>query len=323
MHDIITIGDIKLDTFVVLDDNNGQIGLKMPEAKLCMDYGAKIGVKIVDSQMAGSAPNVAVGLARMKQKSAVLSFMGVDTTHTLAMEVLKKEGVGTEFIQTLPDQQSSYSVVLNFKSEKTILTGHIEHDYKLPKDFPNPTWLFVSEMGHGYEHLYSDVVAYSKKDGVKIAMNPGSIQVHELKQELYDLISVCHVLFVNREEAQIITKLDTLEIHKLSGALYKMGPKHVVITDGKNGAYEFGGHNLRFCPIFPGKPLEATGAGDSFATGYLGALMHGEECSEGLRWGAVNAASVVAFVGPQKGLLTAEEIKKRLADHPEYTIENL
>lgn len=323
MYDLITIGDIKLDTFVVLDEANVRCELKMPECKLCLDYGAKIDVDIVDSQIAGSAPNVAVGLARMGQKTAVFSLMGTDTTRPLALEVLARENVGIEFIETIPDVQSSYSVVLNFKGEKTILTGHIEREYHLPKNFPHPTWIYVAEMGHGYENLYKDVVEYAKMDGVKIAMNPGSIQIKQLKQELYDLIAQCFVLFVNREEAQIITKLDTLEIHKLAGALMELGPKHVVITDGKNGAYEFGGHDLRFCPIFPGKPLEATGAGDSFATGYLGALMHGQSCSEGLRWGAVNAASVVQFVGPQAGLLSAEEIQKRLEAHPEFQIENI
>ena len=178
-------------------------------------------------------------------------------------------------------------------------------------------------MGHGYETLYKEIVDYAKADRVKIAINPGSIQIKELRQELYDLLKYCFVLFVNREEAQAITKLDTLEIHKLAGSLMELGPKHIVITDGKNGAYEFGGHDLRFCPIFPGKPVETTGAGDSFATGYLGALMHGRSCSEGLRWGAINAASVIQFVGPQAGLLSAEEIQQRLARHPEFQIENI
>ena len=72
IYDLITIGDIKLDTFVVLDEANISCELKMPECKLCLDYGAKIDVKIVDSQIAGSAPNVAVGLARMKKKTSIL-----------------------------------------------------------------------------------------------------------------------------------------------------------------------------------------------------------------------------------------------------------
>src|SRR3989338_9018579 len=162
MYDLITIGDIKLDTFVLLNDANVQCQFKMPECKLCLDYGAKIDVYVVDSQIAGSAPNVAVGLSRLGQKTAVFSLMGEDTTLPLALQVLAKEHVGIEFIETIPGVQSSYSVVLNFKSEKTILTGHIEREYHLPKNFPHPTWIYVAEMGHGYENLYKDVVAYAK-----------------------------------------------------------------------------------------------------------------------------------------------------------------
>lgn len=323
MYDLITIGDIKLDTFVVLDGKNQQCTLNMPEAKLCLDYGAKIDVQIVDSQIAGSAPNVAIGLARMKKKTAVLSVMGEDTTRPLAMEVLARENVGTSLIEVAKREKSTFSVVLNYAGEKTILTGHIKHEYHLPKSFPKPTWLYVGEMGIGYEKIYKQVVAYAKKDGVHIVMNPGSIQVEERKPALYELLKYLEVLFINREEAQLISGSKSLEIHRLAGELYKFGPKHVIITDGPHGSYEYGGRDLRFCPIFPGKLIEATGAGDAFASGYLGAVMNGESCSEGLRWGAVNAVSVVGFVGPTKGLLAPTEIRKRLKTKPGFNVKTV
>jgi sugar/nucleoside kinase (ribokinase family) len=322
-YDLITIGDIKLDTFVVLDEANISCELRMPECKLCLDYGAKIDVDVVDSQIAGSAPNVAVGLARMKKRTSILSVMGEDTTRPLAIEHLKREGVDTSLIEIIKKEKSTFSVVLNYKGEKTILTGHIKHQYHLPKTFPKPVWLYVGEMGEGYEKVYKQVIDYAKRDGVLIAMNPGSIQIEEHKKSLYDVFPYLDVLFVNREEAQILTGEQSLEIHKLAGALFKRGPKHVIITDGKNGAYEYGGHELRFCPIFPGKLVEATGAGDSFASGYLGALMNKESCSEGLRWGAVNAASVVGYVGPTKGLLSATKIRSFLKKRPSFLVKTV
>src|SRR3989338_10146076 len=104
MLDIITIGDIKLDTFVLLHDaslqcqllkspihtsatpSNSPLGRgRIEDCRLCLDYGAKIDVKVVDSQVAGSAPNVARGLARQKHKTAIVSVMGKDTTRPLAL----------------------------------------------------------------------------------------------------------------------------------------------------------------------------------------------------------------------------------------------
>lgn len=322
-YDLITIGDIKLDTFVVLDDANIQCELKMPECKLCLDYGAKIGVKVVDSQVAGSASNVAIGLSRMKKKTAVLSVMGEDATRPLAMDALAREGVDASLIEVVKGEKSTYSVVLNYKGEKTILTGHIAHEYHLPQIFPTSTWLYVGEMGEGYERVYKQIAIHTKQNHVSMIMNPGSIQIEERKKSLYALFPRLEALLVNREEAQILSRAKTNEVHKLAGALFEFGPKHVIITDGKHGAYEYGGRDLRFCPVFPGKLVEATGAGDAFASGYLGALMHGESCSEGLRWGAVNAASVVGHVGPTKGLLSATEIRKRLKTKPGFKVKTV
>lgn len=318
MYDMITIGDIKLDTFVVLNDASVQCQLRMPECLLCLEYGAKIVVPDVFSQIAGTAPNVARGLAKMGRKTAVLSNMGKDGTRLEAMATLKKEKVSTALIREVANEASAYSVILNFKGEKTALTSHVRRAYRLPKPMPKTKWLYVSEMGPGYENLYRQVVALEKNDGIKVVLNPGTIQLAERKKYLFDLLRFTYLLFVNLEEAQKIVGETTTEVHHLAAALYKMGPRQVVITDGKNGAYAFEGKHLHRCAIFPGRAVEATGAGDAFSTGYIGALMENRPHKEALLWGAVNSASVVGFVGPTKGLLTDTEIKKRLKKHPSF-----
>lgn len=323
MFDLITIGDIKLDTFVVLNDASVQCQLKMPECQLCLAYGAKILVDIVDAQLAGSAPNVAIGLSRMGRKTAVLSLMGKDGTRELALRKLKEEGVSTTYIQKVDREQSAYSVVLNFKGEKTILTSHIRHAYRFPPTFPHPKWLYVCEMGFGYEQMYRSVVKLARQNGMRIGMNPGTIQIKEKKKVLFDLIKVVDVLFVNVEEARHICGLAKAEVSDLTAALWKMGPKIVVITDGKNGAYGFDEEALLHCPIFPGKLVEATGAGDAFATAFLGAVMNKESISEALRWGAVNSASVVGKVGPTAGLLSSAQIQARLRKAPRFQVKKL
>lgn len=318
MLDVITIGDIKLDTFVVLNDASLQCQLKMPECLLCLEYGAKIVVDVVDSQLAGSAPNVAVGLSRMGRKTAVLSIMGEDGTRELALRKLKEENVSTRYIRHVHDEQSAYSVVLNFKGEKTLLTSHIHHAYRLPSKLAKSKWLYVSEMGSGYENLYRSVTSLARRSGRLVGLNPGTIQIKERKKALYDLIKASYVLFVNLEEAQAISGEKTVEIHRLAPALWKLGPKKIVITNGKNGAYSFDGKGFLHCPIFPGRLVEATGAGDAFATGYLGALMNGQLHDEALRWGSVNSASVVGKIGPQAGLLSTVQIRTRLRKHPSF-----
>ncbi|KKR57015.1 MAG: hypothetical protein UU08_C0018G0014 [Candidatus Uhrbacteria bacterium GW2011_GWE2_40_58] len=323
MFDMITIGDIKLDTFVVLDDNKLQCELKMPECKLCLDYGAKIRVDVVDSQIAGSAPNVAVGLARMGKKTSIISYTGLDGTRELALKHLEKENVSTKFIQKVKGQQSSYSVVLNFKGEKTILTSHIKQIYRLPKKLAKPKGLYICETGEGYESLYHSIIVCSKKYPCMIGFNPGSVQIEERKSVLYKLLKQTTILFVNLEEAQKLLYETQLEIRHLITHLWKLGPKQVVITDGVNGSYGFDGKEIFHCPIFPAKLKEATGAGDAFATGYLGAILSGLSPNQALQWGSVNGASVVEYVGPQKGLLTTAQIKSRLKKNPRFLAKQL
>ncbi len=58
-----------------------------------------------------------------------------------------------------------------------------------------------------------------------------------------------------------------------------------------------------------------TGAGDSFATGTLAGLFHGETLPNAMRWGAANGASVVEYIGPQAGLLTFKPMQEKLAEN--------
>lgn len=324
MYDILTIGDIKLDTFIQIPEASANCELRMPDCKLCIDYGKKNVVNDIDLQIAGSAPNVAVALARMGKKSAVFSQMGDDIIHTLAIDFLKKHNVDTKLVKAQKGYDSSFAAVLNFKGESTQLVSHNSGMYRLPKRIPKTAWLYISEQGKGYRALYKDLIELKQNGTNHIGFNPGSVQIAENKPEFRTLLKHTHVLFVNRVEAeQILDVQEKTEIHALLGGLKQKGPQIIVITDGKHGAYAYDGKSAYFAPMFPGERIEATGAGDAFASGFLGAILNDKSTSEALAWGSVNAASVVGSIGPTKGLLTPAEINKRLKKEPEYNIEQI
>lgn len=315
MYDLVSIGDIKLDVFISLDQCKEMCSLT--KKNVCFNFGEKISIDIQDQQTAGSAPNVATALARMGKKTAVISHMGMDPTYARALVDLKREKISTEFIVPHKGMKSAFSAVLNLQGEKTILVSYIQRPYHLPKNLYTK-WLYMSEMGNGYETIYREVLKRIKKEKTLLGFNPGNEQIDELKPELYDLIRETKTLFVNVEEGQRIVKNKRLKIGALAQALFKLGPTEVVITDGRNGSYGFDGTNLFFCPIFPGPRIESTGAGDSFASGFIGARMHGHAMYDGLRWGSVNAASVVQVVGPVPGLLTHRQILTRLRENKSF-----
>lgn len=320
MLDLISIGDIKLDTFVSINQASVHCQLKERGCKLCIDYGAKIPVDLVDTQIAGTAPNVAVGLARLGLKTSVMSNMGPDGTHKLAIERLGAEGVSTKHIRVVPGAKSSYAVIFSYRGESTNLTSHIKQPYPIPKTFPKTKWIYLGEMGHGYEQVFRAVHTHIKSNKIKFGFNPGSVQIAEHKPILMKLIAETEVLFVNRKEARELCGQKSDDVLFLSKTLFDLGPRTVVITDGRDGAYSFDGMALTHAPMFPGERTDATGAGDAFATGYLGALLTGYDGATGLAWGSVNSASVVQHVGPQPGLLTQAKIKRLLKVTPSYHV---
>lgn len=315
MYDLITIGDIKLDVFISLEACKDKCDMK--KKQLCLQFGEKIVTHVQDQQIAGSAPNVATALSRMGHKTAVVSNMGDDTTYTMALEFLKKETIDSTFVRSYRHTNSAYSAVLNLQGEKTLLASYIDKPYKLPK--ARSKWLFLSEMGSGYETLFDEVVTYVQGDHTLLGFNPGDSQIQDRKPALFTLIKATHVLFVNVGEGQRILGNSRLQVKTIAQKLFDMGPTEVIVTDGRNGAYGFDGNHLYYCPIFPATTVEATGAGDSFAAGYMGARMDGRAMEEGLLWGAVNAAEVVQHIGPTKGLLRSSQIKSRLRKHPTFT----
>lgn len=330
MFDLITIGDIKLDTFVSIDKASVHCELQPKKGrkekhgcKLCIDYGAKIPVELVDSQIAGTAPNVSVGLARLGFKTSVMSNMGPDGTRKLAIERLGAEGVSTKHIRVVKNAKSSYAVIFSYKGESTNLTSHIKQPYPIPKKFPSTKWIYLGEMGHGYEKVFRALYKHIHDNKIKFGFNPGVVQIQEAKPVLFKLIRETEVLFVNRKEARALCNQQTDDIKLLSQCLFDQGPQVVVITDGRDGAYSFNGEELVHAPMFPGERVDATGAGDSFATGYLGATLAGHDAATALSWGSVNSASVVQHVGPQPGLLTKSQIKKHLRSHKRYRVNNI
>lgn len=324
MLDLLSVGAIKLDTFIVLPDASVMCELKSVECKLCIDYGKKIPVAAFVTQIAGSAPNVAVGLAKMKLKTAIVSFMGDDPIYHQAIAFLAEQHVDARYVKKQKGFHSSAAVVLNYKGESTQLVDHVPHEYRLPPATPFTKFIHVSELGGGYEKLYKDAIALVNKRGVRLSFNPGSIQIQERKPIFFDLLAATEVLFLNMHEARKVVAADNgEEIRSIMLKLKALGPHYVVVTDGQNGAYAYDGQRLDHVPMYPGKRVEATGAGDAFAVGFLGALLKGKLHHEALRWAAVNATSVVGAVGPTAGLLTHTAIQHQLQTRKSFKTQEL
>jgi sugar/nucleoside kinase (ribokinase family) len=75
--------------------------------------------------------------------------------------------------------------------------------------------------------------------------------------------------------------------------------------------------------IFPHSVVERTGAGDAYASGFLAAVVTGESIPNAMRYGSVNASSVIGKIGAQEGLLKKQEMKKLLENHTDFMPDGL
>lgn len=320
MYDLTTVGDIKLDVFLDLgSDAKVTCAINKKDCMMSLKYGTKIPVDSADTMMAGSAPNVAIGIRRLGGAVSIVSVLGDDSTATLALDVLKKEGLSTDYVTIAKGTKSSFSAVLNFNGESTILAVHEPHDYVIPSTL-RTAWIFVSELGPNYKQLYTDIIKLSEQ-GVKIGINPGAIQLEEQSSELYKLIETSDLLILNKKEAEDLCDSPTDKIEVLMRTMKELGPATLIITDGLNGSFATNGGEIFHAPIFDiGDRVEATGAGDAFSTGVLGSIIMGHDIPTALMWGSVNSGSVIKYVGPQRGLLTQQQILSELNQQPNFKV---
>lgn len=307
--DVVTVGNTLIDALLTLQDENKHISLNPQTKRLSIPSGEKFLIENCTFSIGGGASRVAIGLTRLGFKTAIFSETGSDPLSHMSRSILKTHGVNTDFLLT-SDNQSSFAVGLNFKGERTLFINHIEYEHAFSFDTCDTTWIYLGSLGKKWKHVYKDVVDIVREKGVHLAFNPGGSQFEEGKDSFINVLEVTDVLFLNKQEAQTITNHPHEEsITHLLKALHSLGPKTVVVTDGKNGAFCISQTGKMYhMDIYPCEIVEKTGAGDAFAAGFLGGILEGETIQDALVFGTINSASTIGKIGGESGLLTKEHL---------------
>jgi 2-dehydro-3-deoxygluconokinase len=309
MFDIISIGDATIDTFLLIHDIE-VLDIK-GQKKALINWGDKLPVDEFYRTVAGNAANNAVGSSRLGMKTAFYTILAHDMGGREIVHKMEKEKVSTRYIEKNDKHPTNASTVLSFQGERTIFVYHEHRKYKLP-NLVLSSWVYLTSLANGFEKIYKDLAKYVDKYQVKLGFNPGTFQLRAGVKINKPILERTELLSLNVEEAQSWVGEHKRDPEVLCKELVKLGPKAVVLTDGRSGAYSFSKEGFFYIPEYPGPKLEATGAGDAFTTAYISALFYGLPHSEALRWAPVNAGSVVQQIGPQAGLLTKFEIEKQL-----------
>ena len=309
MLDLITIGDSLVDIFFIIDEGNSNCMLDKKTKKICFNYAEKMCIEHSTHAVGGNAANVAVGARRLGLKTAIVTEIGDDINGQVILDTLQKAKIDLSLVQIHKNRETRYSVVLNYDSERTILSYHTVRQYTLPK-LPDTKWIYYTSLGKNFEKLQKQLLTYLKKHpDTKLAMNPGSYQMGNGLASIQAILPHISLLIVNKEEAaKLAGKTARTRIQTLLKELTKQGLETIIITDSTRGSYGIHQKLMLHMPSFPIKAKARTGAGDAYTSGFLTATILGKNLEEAMMWGTANAGGVIQEFGAQKGLQKKKQI---------------
>lgn len=307
--DVICVGNAKIDTFLTLHETNNNLRFVEATNELCIKFGEKISVDKAEILLGGNAANVSVGMSRLGLNTALVAEIGKDEFAQKIINTLSAEKVNTLNVKQIEGQQSSFSTIINFKGERTIFSEHVKRPHNF--DFENivTKWVYLTSLGNRWKSAYDKTADFVKKSKARLAFNPGTLQIKSGLKNIENILLVTDVLFVNKEEATQVLRIKdkVLSIEELLKNLQKLGPKIVVITDGKNGSFAINDKgNISRKEIVETEVVEKTGAGDAYSSGFLSALINNKSITDAMDLGTKNSASVIGKVGALAGLLYAQ-----------------
>jgi sugar/nucleoside kinase (ribokinase family) len=257
--------------------------------------------------------------------------VGRDEAGKEILAKFKKEKINTNFVQLDNNNLTGFSFILALDKKER---EHVAFAYRGANEAFNFNpkklsrlrcqWLYLTSLsGKSWLKNLKPIFSFAAKKHVKIAWNPGSLQLQAGRRVLSSFLKQTQLLILNKDEAIELVlsgiKLGRKDPNHLNRPLYLLnilrewGPKIVVITEGKKGAWAYDGKKIHRGKIRKAKVLDTTGVGDSFGSAFLAGLIKDKgDIAQALKWGMVNSGSAVTKVGAQNGLLTYEELKKKL-----------
>lgn len=307
-YDIVSIGNASQDVFV-------EISPEYAKKELCFSLGQKIEIEGVHYFTGGGATNTAVAFARMGLSTGIISAIGNDSAGKAVESELRREKVSASLLMK-SKTATAYSVILTgFGKDRVILvyrgaTASLD-PAKINHEKIDSKWIHVSSL-HKAPKAMEKICVSAKKKGIMVSINPGKHELEGGMNGLAKTLENCDILFLNETEAMSLTK--SADIERNLAAIYSRCKEGIiVITAGSHGAYAFDGKTVYYKGILPVDVVDATGAGDAFCSGFLGAIASGRGIDEAMNWGTAQANSVVTTIGTKNILLSKNGIKKFLS----------
>jgi len=316
--DFLAVGDTTTDCFIFLKDASVHCDINNENCTISMRWGDKIPFEsTVVVPAVGNAANAAVAAARLGLSSGFVSNIGKDREGDDILTTFAKEGVDTAHVTRHEEIPTNFYYILSYNAERTILVKHNPYPRQWPADVAVPKTLYYSSCGEIIGQYHDNVVSFVEAHpDVFFGFQPGTFDIKAGIERMKRFYARADFFVCNKEEAERILKMKPVQdVRVLAESIRALGPKITIITNGRDGAYALSESGFLHLPMFPDPrpPVERTGAGDAFSSTTAAYLTLGMDLKSAMRRGLVNAASVVQDIGAQRGLLSKDELEKRLS----------
>jgi sugar/nucleoside kinase (ribokinase family) len=191
---------------------------------------------------------------------------------------------------------------------------------KIPAQFRNAPFVFLGNID---PRLQLDVLTQVAKPKL-VACDTMNFWIESRRPDLLKLLEHVDLITLNDAEARQLS--EESNIIKAAKWIMARGPKHVVIKKGEHGAFMFTASTIFFSPAYPLESVfDPTGAGDSFAGGFMGYLARSGDLSEAnLRRAVVYGSAMGSFAVEKFSVerlieITPDDIKRRVSDIHQLT----
>jgi sugar/nucleoside kinase (ribokinase family) len=229
------------------------------------------------------------------------------------MDQLAKRGVNLEGVEVKKDKKSFFwsgKYHMDMNTRDTLVTDlNVLLDFNpvIPSSYQGSEFLM---LGNVNPSLQISVVEQLKQRPRLIAMDTMNFWMDSALDDLKKLLTMVDVLMINDSEARQLS--GEFSLVKAARTIMKMGPKFLIIKKGEHGALLFHGDQVFVAPALPLEEVfDPTGAGDTFAGGFIGHLAHTRDISfENMKTAIIVGSAMASFCVEKFGPTRLKEITR-------------
>ncbi|MCY7311182.1 MAG: PfkB family carbohydrate kinase [Bacteroidota bacterium] len=263
-----------------------------------------------DKIVGGSALYVAYAASNFIKPVQQISIVGYDFPKE-EMEELKSRGVQLEGVEIVPDKKSFFwsgRYHEDMNSRDTLITDlNVLADFnpKIPDSYQGAEFLMLGNLS---PDVQLSVIKQLKTRPKLIVMDTMNFWMEIAMDGLKEVLKHVDLLMVNDAEARQLS--GEFSLVKAARKIIAMGPKYLIIKKGEHGALLFHGDSVFSAPALPLEEVfDPTGAGDTFAGGFIGFLAKTADISfENMKRAIIVGSALASFCVEKFGPTRLKEI---------------